>query len=315
MTDPRRSTLPPPLATWLQGINTLSAQASAAGVLPTPALARQALAGITRQFGGTGPELAQVTDITLPECPEIPLRLYDPAPGRPRPVLVYLHGGGHMAGSIAVYDSIVRRVAHHTGFRTVAVEYRLAPEFPYPQGLNDCLTVVRALPAWLQQRGLWPRTGLVLAGDSGGGALTASVTARSIGHPGLPVRGQILLYPSLDYTLSQASVHTNGQGYLLDSGRIRWYFDNYFQAGEDRHAASPLFMPATGLPPTLILTAGFCPLRDEGYAYADHLRAAGVACQHHNLPDMVHAYLNLHELAPQACAQTYDLMAAWVKTL
>ncbi|MGE4336627.1 MAG: alpha/beta hydrolase [Pigmentiphaga sp.] len=312
MIKSRSSSLHPALAPWLAGINQIAVQAAARGIEPTPAAAREALANMTLYFGGKAPEIAAVRDFTLPSLPGVPLRVYDPRPGQPLPVCVYLHGGGHMAGSIEVYDPIYRQIAAHADCLVVAVEYRLAPEHPYPQGLEDCVQAIRELPPWLASWNLGDGRGLLVTGDSGGGALAASISALAANDRSLAVRGQILIYPSLDYTLSQPSVVENGQGYLLETARIRWYFDQYFGAHDDRRAASPLFMPAAGLPPTLLITAGFCPLRDEGYAYAERLAAAGVPCEHVNLPDMLHTYLNLHALAPEACDATYNAMAHWI---
>ena len=312
----RATSLPEGLADWLKTMNAMMAEAAARGLVPSASGARQALAGLTSMLGGQGPELVQVYDFRLPSLPDIPVRCYDPGSGGARPVLVYLHGGGHMAGSIDVYDPIVRRVARHTRCCTVAVEYRLAPEHPYPHGLDDCRAVVRAISAG--QAGLKGKHGhgVIVAGDSAGGALTATLAAESVFDAGLAIHGQILVYPSLDYTLGQPSVASIGQGgYLLEADRIRWYFDHYFSADQDRKAASPLFMPKAGLPPTLIFTAGFCPLRDEGFAYAGGLEQAGVQCRHENFPDMIHAWLNMHTLVPQACERTYEAMGQWVKAL
>ena len=315
MTSPGKQPLPSALTTWLESVRTLAATAIANGIQPSPAMARMALAGMTQQLGGAGPEVACVEHLVLDDCPQIALRLYDPAPNQYRATLLYIHGGGHMAGSIDVYDPIIRRVANATQCRTVAIDYRLAPEHPYPYGLEDCKTVLRALPAWIAAHGGAQHEHVIVAGDSGGGALTATLAAHALTDASLRIRGQILIYPSLDYTLSQPSVQENGQGYLLDADKIRWYFDNYFQAQEDRHVASPLFMPMRGMAPALLFTAGYCPLRDEGYAYAQSLKDAGVACTHHNLADMIHAYLNIHTLVPQACDMTYQTMGNWVESL
>lgn len=315
MTSARTQPLPSTLNTWLESVRTLTATALANAVQPTPASARLALAGMTQQLGGTGPKVACVRPLVLPEYPQVALRLYDPAPDQHRATLLYIHGGGHMAGSIDVYDPIIRRVAHATQCRTVAIEYCLAPEHPYPAGLEDCKNVLRALPAWIAAHGGAQHEPVIVAGDSGGGALTATLAAHALTDASLRIRGQILIYPSLDYTLSQPSVQENGQGYLLDADKIRWYFDNYFQAQENRRVASPLFMPVSGMAPTLLFTAGYCPLRDEGYAYAQGLQEAGVACNHHHLADMIHAYLNIHTLVPQACDMTYQTMGNWVESL
>lgn len=312
---PRRLAQPDPrLRDWLERANRAAAQARAAGVPFTPEAARESLAALTRTQGGPAPQIAAVHDDVIAGAPDIPLRLYDPAPGSALPVCVYLHGGGHMAGSVAVYDPICRRLALAARCRVVAIEYRLAPEHPYPQGLDDCVRALARLPAWLRSRGLpVPDDGFVVAGDSGGGALTATLAALAAGQPELRIARQVLVYPSLDYTLGQPSVAQNGEGFLLETPRVCWYFDNYFQGGENRAAASPLFMPVTGLPPTLIITAGFCPLRDEGYAYAARLREAGVACTHLHLPGMIHAFLNMQALVPDACEAVFDAVGRFVR--
>ena len=314
MSNSRSSTLPPELAAWLANINARVAQAKAQGFQQTPQTARQTSAAVTQMFCGKGPELAHVSDVRLAECADIPLRLYDAGTGAGRPLLIYLHGGGHMSGSIEVYDPIVRHLALQTGCCVLSVDYRLAPEHPYPLGLEDCLAVVRALSSGSEPFGSRCGAGLILVGDSGGGALAATIAARAAADTTLAIQGQVLIYPSLDYTMSQPSVQTIGRGgYLLEEDRIAWYFDNYFQHGENRKAASPLFMPVAGLAPTLIFTGGFCPLRDEGYVYTDLLQQAGVACQHENYPDMIHAWLNLHSLVPEACERTYATMAQWLR--
>ena len=123
----------------------------------------------------------------------------------------------------------------------------------------------------------------------------------------------MLIYPSLDYTLEHPSISGHGEGYLLEAERIRWYFNHYFASGEDRRTASPLHMPVPeGMPATLVITAGYCPLHDEGVAYARKLREAGVACELRDYPDMIHAYLNLEDLVPQACSDTYRAIGAFL---
>lgn len=311
--------LDPGLRAWLAAVN--RAQAERAGAAPdTPSSVRQALATLTRKLGGQGPELPSICDTALVhERRRIPLRLYDPLPESDKPVCLFLHGGGHMAGGIEVYDAIARRLAAASGHLVVAVEYRLAPEHPYPAGLDDSLAVAAQLWPLLADRGVRVSPHLAIAGDSGGGALTATLCAHLARHP-LPAHPggqyrltrQVLIYPSLDYTLRHDSIARYGQGYLLEAKRIRWYFDHYFAHAEDRHAVSPLYMPAAGLPPTLIITAGLCPLRDEALAYRASLEAAGVPVQHRDMPGLIHAYLNLHELVPEACAATYAAIGAFL---
>ncbi|WP_343293160.1 alpha/beta hydrolase [Vandammella animalimorsus] len=318
---PRRAAAPDArLAGLLEQANRPDAPLQSAQLTPT--LARDGLAGLTHSLCAPGPDIAQVHEATLPGADgPIALRLYDPAPAEASlPVCLYLHGGGHMAGSIAVYDPICRRLAMQAQCRVLALEYRLAPEHPYPQGLQDCAQALAALPAWLAAQGLalpgGLAGGLTVAGDSAGGALTASLAALAQQRAEMRFARQILIYPSLDYTMALPSIEENASGYLLDARRIRWYFEQYFQSAQppQRRAASPLHMPATAaLPRTLLFTAGFCPLRDEGYAYAQQLQAQGVQCTHWHLPGMIHAFMNMQALVPDACDAVYQRMGQFMR--
>ena len=309
----------PGLANWLAGLNRLVAEQAARGVTATPATVRDSMAAMTRNLVSQSPALPWVGDATVTVDGEpVPVRLYDPAPDSPKAVCLFFHGGGHMAGSVAVYDPICRKLAEASGQLVVSVDYRLAPEHPYPQGLQDCLGVARQLWALLDAEGRRVERRLSLVGDSGGGTLAASVSALAQDDPALTIDKQVLIYPSLDYDLVLPSVEENGHGYLLETSRIRWYFDHYFQDGDRpdrqrRHDASPLHMAMSPrLPSTLVITAGFCPLRDEGLAYAERLAEAGVPVRHVPFPDMIHAYLNLEDLVPDACAETYRVVGEFL---
>ncbi|ERJ20847.1 lipase protein [Salinisphaera shabanensis E1L3A] len=296
------------LKAWLEQVNQQKLDLAANDVVADPAVVRSSLETMTAQFVSAGPSLPWVEDRTVDaQGKSVSVRLYDPAPERSKPVALFLHGGGHMAGSVAVYDPICRRIAEASGWLIVSVEYRLTPEHPYPQGLADCLHVARHVwPLLEAEHRLFTRR-LALIGDSGGGALAATISASAQHDSLLNIDSQVLIYPSLDYTLDHASVRENGQGYLLEQARMAWYFDHYFQRYEDRHAASPLYMPITpNLPPTLVISAGYCPLRDEALAYVERLAASGVPHHHRHFADMIHAYLNLEALVPDACVQTYQ---------
>lgn len=311
-----RSQLDPKLEKWLAGVNEqLSLQGDAAQRV-TPQLMRKSLARMTDAFVTDRPTLASVFDSFLNgPALSIPLRLYDPAPAITKPVTMFIHGGGHMCGSIDVYDTICRKLANASGHLVVALEYRLAPEHPYPAALEDCLAVIRGLWGYLDKLGTCYTPELNLVGDSGGGALCATLSALSQRDPSLPIRKQALIYPSLDYTLSCSSVDTLGYGYLLEKPRIHWYFDHYFQNNECRRSTSPLSMEvADKHPATLIITAGFCPLRDEGKQYIRRLSQTEVVTKHHFEKAMIHAYLNLEDLVPTACARTYDTVAKFINS-
>lgn len=299
---------------WLTQLNALVAEQQAQGQEATPVTVRESLATLTATQVHDAPRPAWVGDamIETGDYP-VPVRIYDPAPEHEKSVCLFFHGGGHMAGSVSVYDPICRKIADASGQLVVSVEYRLAPECPYPLGLEDCLNASRHLWPVLERKQRRVRRQLFLIGDSGGGTYAASISALSQSDTQLEIDGQILIYPSLDYTLSQPSVHENGSGYLLEQARIQWYFDHYFRNQEDRRSASPIHMPITArLPRTLMITAGFCPLRDEGLAYLERLRAAGVPCEHRHFAGMIHAYLNLEGLVPDACAASYQAMAGFI---
>ena len=165
----------------------------------------------------------------------------------------------------------------------------------------------------LQARGLKFSERLAIAGDSGGGALCASVAHLAQFDAGITIRRQVLIYPSLDYTLQWPSIDRNATGYLLERRRIEWYFDHYFPAGANRRAASPLYMDfGARLPATLVITAEFDPLHDEGRAYAEKLRQAGIAAEHWHLDDMIHAFLNLEDLVKDTCEAVYTRMGRFL---
>ena len=258
--------LPPELHNWLQGYNELLARLEREGFELTPETAREGLANLTAGLVTQSPDMASVIDIQAEgPCGPIPLRIYHPEPDEFRPLLFYLHGGGHMAGSIGVYDPICRKLALASGRIVVSVEYRLAPEHPYPAGLEDAETALRQIFDLLQQQGFRFQRRLAIGGDSGGGAMAATLAHYLQGDAEVDIEKQLLIYPSLDYTMRHASIEENGRGYLLHADKIGWYFDHYLQRGEDRRAVSPLHMDFTPrLPTTLLVTAAYDPLRDEG---------------------------------------------------
>lgn len=303
-----------PMKEWLAQVNLQMAALKENGFKATPTNAREGLAALTRKFVTQWPDIAWIRDDLVPGTAfDVPVRIYHPQPSNALPVLVYFHGGGHMAGSVTVYDPICRKIAQATQHIVVSVDYRRAPECPYPAAVNDALQVTENVWTLLDHRGLRYDRRLSIAGDSAGGALCATVAHTVQVRTDLPIDCQVLIYPSLDYTLSLKSIKTCGTGYLLEPERIRWYFDNYFQNQEDRQAASPLHMAFTGkLPDTLIITAGFCPLQDEGRAYANRLQSLGVRTRQLHLDDMIHAFLNLEDLATDACQTTYAEMGRFL---
>ncbi|KII75656.1 alpha/beta hydrolase [Vibrio renipiscarius] len=306
----------PKLQTWLENFNIAVGQLIENGFKPTATNAREGLANLTKGLVTDIPAVAWVQDdLVAGEAYNVPVRIYHPGPETALPVLVYYHGGGHMAGSVTVYDPICRKLALATKHIVVAVDYRLAPECPYPAGIVDAYTVVSNLWATLDGRELKYLPTLSIAGDSGGGALVASVSAQAQFDENVSITKQVMLYPSLDYTMDSASMEENATGYLLQKGKIAWYFDNYFHNNEDRREASPLYQPMTAqLPATLMMTAEFCPLRDEGIAYAEMAQSAGAHVEHYHFNDMIHTFLNMEDLVKEECDTVYQKISAFLNS-
>jgi acetyl esterase len=247
--------------------------------------------------------MAAVRDAVVPaRNRQIPVRLYTPADralardGR-LPVLVYYHGGGWSLGSLATYDSLCRALARGSGTLIVSVDYRLAPEHPFPAGLEDAHLALEWVARNADDFGGDARR-LAVGGDSAGGTL-ATVVARRARQEQLPVTFQALFYPSTDISRTDyPSYHQYGRGYWLTAAAVEMFRNFYLpNPGDWRHPdASPLLAPDDDLrlvPPALIMTAGCDVLRDEGQAYADRLGALGVPVVSRFEPELIHAGLNL----------------------
>lgn len=311
MSGPLQEALPESLQELLVQMAELSAWQRKQGFEYTPIGMRESLDSMTRRFVTQSPEVPFIRDsiaagVGFTDYP-VPVRVYHPRPEEALPVLVFAHGGGHMAGSVSVYDRIARKLAVASERVLVSVEYRLAPECPYPSGLTDLKNVIRCVFPTLERLGIRHVRQLAVAGDSGGGAITASAVHDLVTGEGIDIGRQLLIYPSLDYTMSSESIASLGKGYLLERERIGWLFRQYFQHDEDLRQASPLFMTLPQrYPKTMLVTAGYCPLRDEGLAYVARLEREGIEVENLHYPDMIHAFLNLEDLVPDQCAGFYQ---------
>jgi acetyl esterase len=222
--------------------------------------------------------------------------------GDPLPAIVYLHGGGWSLGSLATYEPFCRQLANATGQIVIWVEYRLAPEAPYPAALDDTLAAWRWVQNNYREIGA-DLTRISIGGDSAGGNLAAVAALMLRGESGIQPWRQLLLYPCLDMSASLASHRRLAQGYLLTAAVYAWYRDNYAPAGQSRDdwRLSPLFAEAfEHLPPTILLYAGFDPLRDEAAAYAMKLTLAGVPVETLYFADMIHGFLTMGGAIPAA---------------
>lgn len=215
----------------------------------------------------------------------VPVRVYKPTAAETHPVLVYFHGGAFFLGSLNTHDHVARELANATGCAVVSVGYRLAPEHAFPAGLNDCYAVVR----WIAEHGREPDSGigwngktLAVAGDSSGANFAAAVAAMALDNGLNGITHQVLYYPSLDLDFDidrYESLRTNAAGYGLETGLLKPF--NAFYLGSGADPADPRVSPIkredlSGLPPALIVTAEFDPLRDEGQLYGAKLTEAGV---------------------------------------
>lgn len=264
-------------------------------------------------LNGKGPDVQYVSDgsffVETDSRTEIPFRIYSPNPTAKLPVILHLHGGGHMCGDLEIYDAISRRMANYTNSVVITLDYRLAPEHPYPAAIEDGKFLLAHYQSLLGSVGF--KDELIVAGDSAGGALTATLSASVQFSP--KISKQILLYPSLDYTMEHPSMDAYGSGYLLEKQGVAWYFDNYLQNGEDRKQISPLYMPVPeSMPETLMMVANCDPLQDEAYTYAEKLRKAGVPVQLSVFEGMVHGFLLLNTLVAEECDQAYELMNRFI---
>jgi acetyl esterase len=247
-------------------------------------------------------EAVEELEIPGPAGP-IAARLYRPKGGEGTPpMLVYFHGGGWIFGNLESHDAMCRIVAHEAGCLVAAIHYRLAPEHPFPAGLEDCT----AATAWLADNagtlGGDPSR-LAVGGDSAGGNLAAAVShiARDKGGPAIAF--QWLIYPAVDFTADNESLRVNGDGYLLTRAAIRWtesrYLSNVLERTDPR-ASPALAADLAGLPPALVQTAEYDPLRDEGKAYAEALAAAGIAVEYRQYDGMIHGFMRMGAVVDRA---------------
>ena len=282
------------------------------GVPPTHTLSPQdARRFYLERRGVTQPEprpVAELRDLVA-EGPHgaIPLRLYrpltapNPAPNR-APTLVYYHGGGWTMGDLDTHDVLCRQLADESGCVVVAVDYRMGPEHTFPAAVDDVLAATRWLQAHATALGL-DATRFAVGGDSAGGNLAAVVALawRDAGEA-VPLTLQLLIYPATDMRAGAPSHTPNGQGYLLTADTIAYFRGQYIQPEHysDWRASPLLHTDLSGLPPALVITAGFDPLRDEGRQYADALSAAGSPAQYVCFERQIHGFITMGRLLGEA---------------
>lgn len=244
----------------------------------------------------------------------VPVRVYHPQAVPAAALLMYFHGGGWVKGGLAETDAFCRRLAHTTGRITVSVDYRRAPEHPFPAALDDVWAATSWAYAHATELGGSP-DGFAVCGESAGGNLAAVVSQLARNSDSVSIDRQILLQPVTDLTLSCPSIAMPETECLVPRADLAWYYRQYAGTGADLHEArlSPLWATDLGgLPPALIIAAEYDSLRDEAEAYAQRLEAAGVDVRYHCYPGMVHGFLQMAGLVPDA-QQAIDEIAAFLR--
>ncbi|QDX41677.1 alpha/beta hydrolase [Salarchaeum sp. JOR-1] len=261
--------------------------------------------------GADGPAVESVTDREIPGPDgDIPLRIYDPDTGGDAPVVVFFHGGGFVLGSLDSHDAACRELAIESECVVVSVDYRLAPEHPFPAAVEDAYAATRWVSERADDLGVDPNR-LAVAGDSAGGNLAAvvSLLARDQAENDAPapwsaadtnppdIARQVLVYPTVSLLRSWPSHEENGEGYFLTRDDMAYFEDHYLDSDLDgmNPYAAPLEAAGHGaLPPAVVVTCGFDPLRDEGQAYADRLETAGVSVERYHYPGLIHGILTMN---------------------
>ncbi|MFW5966212.1 MAG: alpha/beta hydrolase [Persicimonas sp.] len=274
-----------------------------------PDQARQIYKRSNRIFGAAPRPLHAIEDLGLegPEGP-LPARLYRPRTGR-LPACVFFHGGGFVMGSLDGYDGLCSRLAECADCVVISVDYRLAPEHPFPAAVDDAIAAYEDVVARADQLGV-DADRIAVAGDSAGGNLAAVVCQAMVERQGPRPAHQLLIYPKTDHRRHYASRERFAEGFFLESPLIDWFLNAYLggaDVADDPRISPILFDALDALPPTTIVTAGFDPLRDEGAAYASRLEEAGVFIQNRCCEGLVHGFVTMDGLIDTASRALDDI--------
>ena len=256
------------------------------------------------------PKPPSLPEVRLLAFENYALRVYRPVVGETLPALVYFHGGGWTIGDVDTHDVLCRQLALGARCAVFSVDYRLAPEHPFPAAVDDCFAATRYVAENAAQLNV---RGIAVGGDSAGGNLAATVALLARDHGAPAIAFQLLIYPATDQRCATASHERNAQGYLLTRDAIDYFRRHYLPHERDwtDWRASPLLAKShANLPPALVITAGYDPLLDEGRAYADKLRAAGVPVTYREYPDMVHGFVLFGGVLDTANAAVAECAAA-----
>lgn len=278
-------------------------QMAEAGAPPLQEMSPEEGRAMYRAMSETMPqvEIGSVENRKVPvsDGANISVRIYRQETTANQPCLVYFHGGGWVIGDLDTHDSICRQLTHAAGCTVIAVDYRLAPEHPFPVPINDCYDVTLWVNNHATELGIDPAR-IAVGGDSAGGNLSACVSLKARDEAGPGLVHQLLIYPVTDTNFETESYIANQEGYMLTLDGMRWFWDHYL-SGNANGASNPLAVPMRApdlsrLPSATVITAEYDPLRDEGEAYGQRLIDAGVSTTVQRYDGMIHGFFGMAEM-------------------
>ncbi len=264
------------------------------------------------------PPVRQVDNLSIPAAGrDIDVRVYHPThPGKTAPAIMFLHGGGCVVGDLDTHDVLCRTLCQDASALVMAVDYRLAPEHPFPAAVEDGVSALIWLSHNAGTLGADPDR-IAIAGDSAGGGIAAVAAHETKGHLSAPLRAQVLLYPALDLKARLPSRRQFAEVFPVPEPLIDWFHGHYFGQRSwprtDPRAHPVLYPDYSDLPPTLIVTAGHDPLRDEAIEYAEMLATAGVDVEHICAQGTIHGFLNIGRVLRTAYRETRPRIASYLK--
>ncbi len=284
----------------------------------TPEMAREGYLALAAAVG-PGPDLMSVRDETIdgPDGNPLPLRIYTPSDKTGLPILVYYHGGGWVIGDLDTHDQVCRVLAKDAEVIVVSVDYRLAPEAPFPAAVHDCYAALQWVETNAETLG-GDALRIAVGGDSAGGNLAAVISQLARDREGPEIRFQLLIYPATDMAQSHPSIEENGEDMVLTKHHLRWFRDHYIP--DSLEWTNPLASPLLAddlcrLPPALVITAEYDPLRDEGEDYARRLRAQNNQVEVKRYDGMVHIFYQLAAMVEDGQAAIDQSTAALRRAL
>ncbi|HTO41250.1 MAG TPA: alpha/beta hydrolase [Rhizomicrobium sp.] len=278
--------------------------------------ARDMFAGLMSLVGPKDVPIGKTENILIPgPGGDIAARIYAPvaAGSDAQPTLVFFHGGGWVIGDLDTHDGLCRMFANEGELKVIAVDYRRAPENPFPAAIDDAFAALTWIEDNAAQLGVDPNR-VAVGGDSAGAGLAAVVSQMAKDMAAPKVGFQLLMFPVTHVGGDTSSLHDFAQGYFLETPTLQWFYDCYVPNAQDRNdpRVSPLLAEdLSGLPGAYVMLAGHDPLHDEGQLYADKLRAGGVAVTVADYPDLVHDFIYMQAVLPQA----HEAVAAAAKAV